>query len=499
MSKKRKNKNTIKEKEVNINIPTDTPGFNFAILQEINKYIKSTEYNPRKYSRENVRKFLERPEVFERQLREISQYSYISFSRYFRLINYFSDMLTLDSILVPLELNSDKVNSTSFKRAYERANRFIENYNIKHTLKQIIRILLVEDVFFGYERSINSSLMIQRLPTNYCKITGIEDGVYTFAFNFEYFNGNANLSIDNFPDEFKSLYNKAKTSGEIWQELNSEFAVCFKLNENLIFGCPPFMSLYEELMDMEDIKSLIKTRNNLDNFKLMLQKIPLKKDAKSDRDILFDAKTVKGFHTNIRSVLPQGIGLVSSPMELEDFSFERKRDKVEDNATQAEENLFNAAGSSSGLFNSGNNNSISLNRGINVDESMMFTLLRQFERYFKKRLGFINNNQNRFKLIFPDLTIYNWKEKLDSYLKTATYGFPKSLVAASIGLSTSDVDNLCLFENEYLGLPEKLKPLSSAHTSSGDEEGGAPEKDDGNLSPAGEKTKAGETNKTRAK
>ena len=152
--------------------------------------------------------------------------------------------------------------------------------------------------------------------------------------------------------------------------------------------------------------------------------------------MIIGLKSVKVFHDNIKSVLPEQIGLISSPMEIEDFSFERKNNALKNSEVDAKDGIFDSAGISSGLFNSGDKSSVTLNRAIEVDESIMFGVLRQFERFFNRRLGQVTSRTYTFKVIFPDLTVYNEDDMLDKYLKTAQHGFPKSLVASAMGLST---------------------------------------------------------------
>ncbi|MDD4760741.1 MAG: hypothetical protein PHU66_08040, partial [Bacteroidaceae bacterium] len=445
-----------------------------------------------KYSKDTIRRYLENPSQYEEQLREVSQYLILVSTRYMKLLYYFAHMLTLDNILIPL--NTDNMDKNKFKTTYKKITTFVENYNIKDTFSEIIKILLLDGVYFGYERSQGNSIMVQRLPTNYCKITGIEDGVYTFSFDFSYFN---NHDINNFPSEFSVLYDNYKQTRISWQELDSKYSVCFKFNKEISFNCPPFIQLYEELMDIEDIKDLKKQRVKLDNFKLLLQKIPLKKDPKNERDLVFTRDTVKGFHDNIKKGLPPGIALISSPMEIEDFSFERKKDRIEDNVEKAEEELFNSAGISSAVFN-GADNSIALNRSINQDESIMFSILRQIERHFRKRLYFIDSVQ-RFKLFFPDLTIYNRNDMIDSMLRLSQFGMPKSLLFAAVGFSATDIVNLSNLENDYLNLVDKLVPLVSSHTAGMLDEGGRPLKDENDLSDQGVKQRDQNKNKNKPK
>ena len=55
------------------------------------------------------------------------------------------------------------------------------------------------------------------------------------------------------------------------------------------------------------------------------------------------------------------------------------------------------------------------------------------------------------------------------YLKTAQYGYPKTAVAAVMGIDTIDMIHLSDFENNILGLDTVMKPLNSSYTQTGEE------------------------------
>lgn len=476
------NKNEEKQEEQPVT--QDMTEFTKVLLRDISDFIKNDFYNiePRKYSRDEVRRFLKNPEKYPKQLREISRYMYISSSQYFRLINYFASMLTFDYIVVPLDIDQEKVKKDGFKNNYNKAVEFLEGYNIKHHFKQILKICLIEDVFFGYERKWGNSVMIQKLPANYCVINGIEDGVYTFSFDMRYFNGKNNSLLPHFPEEFQKLYkdyieNNRKSP---WRELSTEKTLCFKFNEEFIETLPPFINIYEEIMDLEERREILKTGSKIDNFKLLTQKIPMKDKPQNEKDFILNKESVREFHNNIKKSLPYGVNVVSTPMELNSVSFDRaSKNSLENQKTQAEKDIFDTAGVSSGLFSGSNNNQVSMDKGINVDESLVIPFYRQIERFFKNRLNYINSKNFRFKIWFPDITIYNRKDKHNEFLRDAQFGFPKSLVACSRGYSVKDLENLSVLENNYLGLGDNLEPLNSAHTSSNNY-GGRPSNEDNN-------------------
>lgn len=510
MPRKRKNKyhyNNDKEKNKNNDDENNLKNYekklnDFSFFERILRADSGYNYNrdkdiyrTRKYSKEQVLTFLESPEKYQKQLREVGNYFFLTSSHYIRLLAYFDSMLTFDHFIIP-NVNYNNLSGTAiekFKRNYNKSIEYIDNYNIKFTLSYITTILLREGVFYGYERKSENSITIQRLNPDYCEISGKIDDVFVIRFNFSFFNGKENL-LKYYPEDFKELYEKSKKEKQFWQELDEDKAVCFKFDPvNTFYSIPPFSSVFEDISEIGDYKSLKKIKDELENYKLLLQKIPMKDKAQSDKDFLFTLELVAKFHENIKNVVPQGIGVISTPMEMKEYTFEKTKNEV-DLVGQAERRFFNASGTSSTLFNAEDSGANGIERSINVDEAMMFKLLRQFEVFYKKRLRSNVSKTNSFKLSLPDITIYNRSEMLDKAIKTSTYGFPKLFVAACMGMSNSDLVNTLSFENDFLELPDSLIPATSSHVQ-GNDEGGRPTKSSSKLSDEGEKTRDGDKNK----
>lgn len=455
---------------------------------------RSINAKSRKYTKEQIRRFLGKIEQFERQIREVSMYLYATSQEYKNLINYFSKMLTHDYILIPDVVDVDNKN---FLKNFHKTLNYIENYNIKNKLSEIEPVLLREDVFFAYERTDGDYVIWQQLPTNYCRISGIDRyNTYTFEFNFSYFD-KQNVDIENYDDEFKKGYQKYKKDyrNKKWQKLNPEKAICFKMDRSLILNLSLFSGIFEGLLGLEDYKDLQENSTRGNNYKLIHQRIPMKsdKDAKVNSFLIDDKAAVK-FHNNVKSNIPEYIGVVTTPMELTGITLNSNKFD-EDLVGKAEKNLFISAGVSQLLFNSDQAGNIGLNRSIEMDSSIMFSLLRQYEVFFKKKLDQFSSRKYKWKLIFPDITIYNREDMFDKFLRAGQYGFPKFLIAASLGISQLEMIGMSNLENQ-LGIVDDLIPLISAHTQSGDS--GRPKKDENNLADGGLDQRNRQSNDNRA-
>ena len=89
------------------------------------------------------------------------------------------------------------------------------------------------------------------------------------------------------------------------------------------------------------------TKEEIENYALLVMNLPLNDDGEWGID--YD-KAIE-FFKNMDGVLPEEIGAVLSPMEIDKISFERTHPGTVDTISEAEQNLFTAAGVSSLLFN----------------------------------------------------------------------------------------------------------------------------------------------------
>lgn len=518
----------VKEKSVPLDFSSLNVSNREGGLGDIQDYLQRWNGNTSsyKYTSKNLIDMLANPSLNSRRIVEASKYLSAVSSDYMRLIYYMSNMLTLDYIAFPKQVNPLELlkikgfDIDEYRKEILKGQYYIDGFKVKHEFSKILAKMCVEDVFFGYEITKVtdgvSNTIIQPLNSNYCKIYGVQDGIYVFAFDMTYFNRStskhdilrrtldSNDGIDlallsSFPREFKALYQKYLQTGDNWQLINPNKGVCFKFREDLNYILPPFAGVLPDVLDQQEIKDLQKSKNRLENFKLLLQKIPFKKDPKSANDFILDLKSVGTFHNNIKSILPKEIGIISSPMEIEEFSFEKKNNTLDKDGKDAKKEIFDSAGVPSVLFAGGSNpNSTAILKSIQSDESIMFRVLRQFERFFAQRLSYHFKNY-AMDIIFPDLTVYNRSDQLDHYLKNGQYGIPSRLfLGATMGLSTSQLMAMNFYETTVLGFDESFVPLQSSHTQGGnasDNEGGGQEKPLSKMSDKGIETRDLDTNK----
>lgn len=482
--------------------------FNFANWREFAKAARiplidltssTTQYKTfSKYSKSQIVEFLSAPDRNEKQIRDASIYLYNVSSHYKRLINYFAKMPVYAYSLMPYKLNAQKVNQKTFYNAYLKATETLENLNMKHEFLKVLTTVFREDVFYGYEYSTKDSYYIQKLDADYCKISSVEDGCYCFAFDFQYFRTHEDM-LDNYDQEFRTKYEAFKTNNNLrWQELDSKKTICIKVQEDLNYGLPPFCGVFPAIYDIEDYKSLMKVKSEVGNYKMLAMKIPMTNGTPD-----LDWEIAKQYFSQFSNVVPDYIGAVLTPMDIEPFNFEKSGSTQDsDEVAKAESQYWSSAGTNALLFGGGDNpTSSTLKISIKSDEEMVFSVLRQLERWVNRKLKNLSGVY-KFKIQFLDVTVYNQDEKFNQYIKAAQYSLPFKLAAYSaLGMSPFDVESMAYLENEALALQDKLIPLSSSYTQTGSSEndGGRPTNESlgKDLTDSGEETIETDANENR--
>lgn len=457
-----------------------------------------------KYTKEQIVNFMKNPEVNQDNLREVSRYLYSFSPQYKRLINYFSNMLTFDYVVKPIKLNQNRLtsekNREKLKRDTIKTFDLIENMNLSHELNKVCKVLFKEDVFYGYELEDDKSYFIQMLDPDYCRISSIEDGVFNYSFDFSYFDNPKNKEkLNHYPDEFKTKYRLYQRNKNMkWIEIDSDKSVCFKLNDEMSYPIPPFATVFPSVFEIEEYRELEKEKSKIDNYEILTQKVPIYDKDGEPNKFLIDMETVMFFHNRAANSLPDEVGLLTSPMDIASIKFNKDRMEV-DGVTQAKKDYYDSAGVSQIIFNSDNTSSVGLGKSIITDEEIVFSLLRQFERWVNRKLK-KRSGTNKFQIKFLDITRFNRKEVFESNLKGAQFGVVgKFEVAASNGVSPSELVNMNYLEEDIFKLSDKLTPLKSSHTSSGNKtsERGAPEKSDDELTDSGVTTRDQDSNNNR--
>lgn len=434
------------------------------------------------FPKKRVMDALQNPQSNVEELRNISNFLYILSPHYRRLCNYHSEMPTLDWYIAPHKLDVTKVKIDQFRKAYDETLFSLENMRIKHEIMKVLQVVFREGIFYGYEYATEDSYMIQKLDPDNCRISSQEDGVYNFAFNFQYFDGNEDV-LENYAPEFQTKYKAYQNSTSrgggardrgkqqedlTWQELDSAFTICIKTDESINYPFPPFIGVFPEVYELEDYKALKKSNTEMQNYAIVSGTIPMNDKSDTANDFKVTLDTAVQFGNKIVRELPDQVGFILSVFDDMQV-FRLSDDKVgSDKVEEAVSSFWNASGVGKSLFTDGGSTDAAIRASLITDEQSLFTLLRQVERWLNRKLT-LNGKTYKFAITMLDTTWQNKKEKVSEELKASQFGIPNKIkLAATMGITQSSVSTMSFLENDVLQLHENWVPLQSSHTQSGE-------------------------------
>jgi hypothetical protein len=433
----------------------------------------------KKYTQSEVREIVENYKLERNQikLREISQSLFAKSSQYQRLLRYFSDMALFSYVIKPIK-NIRKLNKAKVLKQYEEIGELLAMMSLPHEMKKVLRTAFMEDTFYGYVHKDKKSFYIQKFDAELCKITSVEDGIYSFSIDMNYFAKDEDRLLA-YADDIKRKYyawkataiankDSKKIPNWNWVELDSKDTICIKINEEMLEAFPPFAGTFDAIFDIEGFKQLRKDKAELGNYMVLTQELPMRKDSENNNDFMIDLPMMNYFHNMAVDTVPDNVGVVTSPMKIEALKFDK--DTVDsDGVGKATRDFWVDSGTSQLIFSADTSTSQGLLMSIKSDEEVVFSVLTQVERWLNRYLKF-QFSDLMYNADILHVTRYNQAEIYKMYLEVGQYGVPvKNRLSAVVGLDPIEVMNMSYLENDVLKMHEEWIPLMSSHTMGADD------------------------------
>lgn len=402
-----------------------------------------------------------------KRIKEFSKFFYKTNGIYAKLCQYIAFMYRYDWYIVP-EIFDDSVKEEKVLKDFSKMLNFLDNSYIKKTCGEMALKVLIEGCYYGYIIPSNDSIIIQELPTDFCRTRYSIKGMPAIEFNMAYFDtfGDAayRMKILNlFPDEFKKgyvLYKKGQLQPDFLGDKNGWFlltpGLAFKFNLNNS-DIPAFINVIPYLLDLDSAQDLDRRKQMQQLLKIIIQKLPLDKNG----ELIFDVDEARDIHNNAVAMLQRAIGVdvltTFADVESIDMS-DKNTTTTRDDLAKVERTVYNAAGISKNVFNTEGN--LALEKSILEDESTIRNLLLQFTTFFNNIIQEKNSNKRRyaFRFYMLETTQYNYQNMAKMYKDQAQMGHSKILPQIALGHSQSFILNTAYFENKILHLTEIMLP-----------------------------------------
>lgn len=455
---------------------------------------KTTTATYEDFTKEKFRTYNKNPMSNEAKLREMSQFLARVSMPYKRLLWYYASIPLFYWNLTPQILDITKVDNDKLLEEYMSLSHKVTTMSPAVEFKNAMYFALRDGVFYGVIYESEDNFFIQKLDPSYCRPVQLDGGVWNFAFDFAYFDKNKEF-LELWHPMFQTGYNnylkdKKGMKWQILEDLQPNSSICIKADPDSDLNLPFFIGTFEAIIDLIDARTLQRNKDIIQNYKLILQKMPTFDNGETD-DWKLEVETALRYFRMLADSVPENVGVALTPMETDTIDF-KQDDTNSDLIANSMKNVFDDSGVSAMLFNSDKSGSIGLDASIKTDIGLAWNIVSSIERWVQKYLiAYMNKTIFKFEILKVD--IFNKDKAVDAELKLANNGVPNKMkLAATTGLTPIDVVSNQILENNILNIVDNWKPLMTSFTQS-NQEAGRPEAD--NPSDETVKSRDGDKNK----
>lgn len=412
-------------------------------------------------------------------LLELSEHLMKVSSFYYRMVNYFANMPLFNWWVDIYDVNPEKLTSETsqrtLKNTYSKVASKLESMNIKHEFGKIMKILSYQDIFCGLIIENDDNFFITHLDYRICKLTKMNDGLYTFAIDLSRIDGR---NINAYPLDVQKAYvswNRKIKNGKPYEDYRFyepplDKQICIKLNQQWITPYPILLGVIGDVVDLDTYKKLKLQSARVDNYKAIMVNVPIANDNSINKPLV-TPEFLALFGQLNRENMSSDIGILYTlGGKGEAVSF-KDSSNTRNNVSDAVDEMYDNSGISKEMFN-GSSSATAVKLSVETDSAMIYPLYRQFERWVNRFLRIRKYNKPNYKFAFAilDATIYNRDDVTARYKDAVTLGatvIDKWL--CSMGMTPSKMLGSFTAHDVIFDFHSHFEPLKSAYNSSDDE------------------------------
>lgn len=429
----------------------------------------------KEYSLEEIEKIIDSGSV-EAQI-ALSRNYFTKGGFYQRLLLHYATLLKYTGLLIPNPSFGKNLSESYITKKYNAAINFIDNADLPELFTHIAIKTLRDGCYYGVIQEVTDrSVSILDLPVYYCRSRFKDkEGNDIIEFNVTYFDTITDReyrkkALAAYPKEVVNWYRRYRNrkTNDQWCYISPEVGICM----SLVNDRPIFLNIISAALEYDDAKDINRERDLEEIRKILVQHVPHLQDG----GLLFEPEEALEMHRGAVDMTKgnDNLSVLTTYADVDAVVSKTSNDNALNSVDKALSNIYAEAGSSSQLF--GTDSNLSLSTSITNDMALMMILARKLSNFItsviNKRFG--NTNVTFIYKILP-ISYYNQNEYVDTSLKLANSGYSFLLPAIAMDISQRELSNIKDLENNVLKLKEKLQPLSTSYTETGNV--GRPEKD----------------------
>lgn len=395
---------------------------------------------------------------------------------YQRILLHYATLLKYTGLLIPNPNSGKNLSEQYIVKKYNSAITFIDNAKLPKLFTHIAIKALRDGCYYGVIQKVtDKSISVLDLPVFYCRSRFKDiEGRDIVEFNVTYFDSIFDESyrkkaFASYPKEIVKWYKRYKKKHTSpWCYVSPNIGICIPFIDER----PAFLNIICAELEYEEAKDINKTRDLEEIRKILVQKVPHLQDG----GLLFEPEEALEMHRGAVDMLKknENLSVLTTYTDVDAIVSKTSNDNALNSVDKALANIYAEAGASSQLF--GTDSNLSLSTSITNDIALMMVLAHKLENFITSIINeqYSNSNISFTYKILP-VSLQNQKDYVETSLKLANSGYSFLLPALAMDISQRELGSIKDLENNVLKLKEKLVPLSTSFTETGNV--GRPEKD----------------------
>jgi len=453
--------------------------FKEILLQDVTN--NRTNRNFMQYTKGLIKNYLQNPFRNQDLIREVSRYLYRVCTLYKKIILYYATMPTYNYNVTQ---KMDSLNDSDFDKMVKNYINILKKFQKIDFLKEFSTALALaqrDGVYCSYIYNLSSdSCFFHILDPKYYKIKGKnEDGQFIVYFDASFFSvGNNYQYVEGINGDTSSCWDQVFING--WNSYNEDkknhrwfmlpsdktLTLLANMDDELDLPLPFWCGIFVSLLDMLDYEQIIADKTELENYILLVSKIPLFDNGVVD-DFKVSLEMVEAMQDLINAAVPALCGTAYAPFDIEKIDFSRSNSNDDTNMLMTSiSNVFNMAGPPQLVVSGGGaSQSTAIKQAIANDSSLAFLWVSRLEKnfiyYMEKHIS------NNYIFSIHRQTWFYMDEYINRLKDASTLGNAPMDYLTALGNTPYTAWNKLMFE-KALGLRDLMIPLSSSYNSGGE-------------------------------
>ena len=293
----------------------------FAKVQELlqRNVSKTVSKTYTQYTRDLLDTYIQSPLNNIDSIREVSRFLTRVSMLYKQMISYFSTMPLYTYNITPLAEYTKDYDADKQLKQYEKVLKIFHRFKMAKELQNVIANTIRDGMYVGWMVSDEKETMfLMPLDIQYCRIYGkTPEGEWIVYFDAAYFDksnnkdfiyGVNNDGIGVWDSCFIEGYNAYKEQGRDfeWFRLPPENTLCLiaSTDDEFYIPLPYFLPIFKSLLNLLDTENLVIAKEELQNYKLILNRIPLRKgDGEEIDDFAISLELVNMFDAMLKEIV----------------------------------------------------------------------------------------------------------------------------------------------------------------------------------------------------